>query len=199
MIPEIPCPIILASRSPRRIELLQKAGFSFRVEPAAISEPRPQPGEAPIDYARDLALKKAQAIGKRNSEALVIGADTIVVVDNQILGKPESTEDAFRMLGLLSNRWHSVTTAYCMVRECEKFKFISEETTKVHFRELLVPEIEHYIATGGPFDKAGGYGIQDYSAIFVDAIEGCFYNVVGLPLTHFVESLKIVSRQICRA
>jgi len=199
MIPTFPYPLILASQSPRRIELLNKIGLEFTVQPANIPEPAASPNQNPIEYAQGLALGKARAISKIFPDHLVIGADTVVVVGEQILGKPENDIDARQMLNLLSNRWHSVTTAYAIVSTNHAFEHVSHQTTRVHFRAVDASEISHYIKTGSPFDKAGAYGIQDYSAIFVDAIDGCFYNVVGLPLSHFVESLKFVSGQLRRA
>lgn len=199
MIPSFSCPIILASQSPRRIELLHKIGLEFTVHPANVPEPPPLAGQSHVDYAQSLALDKAQYISRLFPDSLVIGADTVVVADEHILGKPTSEADAREMLKLLADRWHTVTTAYAIARNSDSFQYLSHQSTKVHFRALEPAEITHYINTGGPFDKAGAYGIQDYSAIFVDAIDGCFYNVVGLPLSHFVESLKIVSEQLHRA
>lgn len=199
MIPTFACPVTLASQSPRRIELLHKIGLEFSVQPAGIPEPPPAAGQNPIDYVQKMALTKARKVAQELTDHLVIGADTVVVVEDQILGKPTTDSDARRMLNLLANRWHAVTTAYAMVKQDSHFEYFSQQTTRVHFRALTPHEIEHYINTGSPFDKAGAYGIQDYSAIFVDAIDGCFYNVVGLPLSHFVDSLKIVSDQLSSA
>lgn len=199
MIPTFPCPIALASQSPRRIELLHKIGLEFTVHPAGIPEPPPSPGQNPIDYAQKMAFMKARKVAEELPDHLVVGADTVVVVGDKILGKPVTDSDTRDMLNLLANRWHAVTTAYAMVKHDQQFEYGSQQTTRVHFRALSTAEIEYYINTGSPFDKAGAYGIQDYSAIFVDAIDGCFYNVVGLPLSHLVDALKIVSDQLSSA
>ncbi|MCF7800501.1 MAG: Maf family protein [Candidatus Marinimicrobia bacterium] len=199
MIPTFTCPITLASQSPRRIELLHKIGLEFSVHPAGVPEPPAVPGENPLEYAQKMALMKARKVADELPDHLVIGADTVVVVAENILGKPATDDEAREMLNLLANRWHLVTTAYAMVKQDQQFEFAHQQTTRVHFRALSTAEIEHYINTGSPFDKAGAYGIQDYSAIFVDAIDGCFYNVVGLPLSHLVDSLIIVSDQLSSA
>ncbi|MCF7796593.1 MAG: Maf family protein [Candidatus Marinimicrobia bacterium] len=189
----------LASQSPRRIELLHKIGLEFTVHPAGIPEPPPSPGQNPLTYALEMARIKARKVANDLPDHLVIGADTVVVAGDQILGKPATDVLAREMLNLLSDCWHSVSTAYVMIKKDQQFEFAGQQTTRVHFRAISASEIEYYISTGSPFDKAGGYGIQDYSAIFVDAIDGCFYNVVGLPLSHLVGSLKIVSERLSSA
>ena len=195
--------LILASASPRRAELLRNAGIPFVVQPAEIDESR-RPGEAPITYAERLAAEKARAVAAKNPEALVLGADTIVTVDRQVLGKPRDAEDAARMLRLLSGREHQVTTAVCLIGppQVSSFKFrvssvksetgdlkpetafeaVRQETTQVFFRPITEQDIGWYVATGEPMDKAGAYGIQGGASRWIERIVGCYFNVVGLPV-----------------
>ena len=186
--------LILASASPRRRTLLKQIGLTFQTFASHVEEP-PFNGDNPAEYAVELAHSKAREVSHKFPEALVLGADTIVVIKNQVLGKPMDHDAALRMLQLLSGNYHEVITAYSLQH---KDKGIQEDhfvSTRVHFKQLRDDEIEKYIATGSPFDKAGSYGIQDYSSIFVDHIEGCFYNVVGLPLADFNSKLiNLLSR-----
>jgi septum formation protein len=183
-------PFILASNSPRRRELLQNAGFQFDVRPSGIAEAR-LPDESPEDFARRLARDKALDVA-RQSEAgrLVLGADTVVSVNGDILEKPVDAADAARMLRKLSGRIHRVITAVCLVRAPESVLAWRNETTSVTFRKLIKEEIEAYVASGEPFDKAGGYAIQGLASCFVPRIEGCYFNVVGLPIPMVYEMMK---------
>ena len=173
--------LILASASPRRRELLAQAGFSFEVMPAHINEDL-HPGEDPIDYVVRLAREKAEAVYAqiRNTEAIVLGADTTVTLDGHILAKPEDAEDAGRMLRLLSGRTHRVITGVAIASASGVE--VAAEVTGVQFLTLNDEEIAAYIAAGEPMDKAGAYGIQGYAAKWIPRIEGCYFNVVGLPL-----------------
>lgn len=178
--------LILASASPRRRELLTQAGFDFEVHPAHIPED-PLPGEEPIAYVTRLAREKAQAVFTRLAQApaagndlAVLGADTTVTLDNEILGKPEDAADAARMLRLLSGRSHRVITGVALVTA--KSTEVAAEVTAVRFLTLSEAEIEAYVATGEPMDKAGAYAIQGRAARWIPRIEGCYFNVVGLPL-----------------
>jgi len=182
---------ILASASPRRKLLLEQIGLAFRVVPSLMHEP-PCEGQDPVEYASTLAILKAREISDQYPDSLVIGADTIVVIGDTVLGKPEDADSARQMLGLLSGRNHQVITAYSFLWKAGQVEEVHHVLTQVHFKELSHHEIEHYIASGAPLDKAGGYGIQDYSSIFVDQIEGCFYNVVGLPISDLYENLNIL-------
>jgi septum formation protein len=180
--------IILASASPRRQELLRSAGISFTVQPADIKE-TPLPGEAPRECAERLAREKALAVSRKNPGQWVLGADTIVVVDEAILGKPRDDEDAARMLRLLSGRTHAVITGVCVVEPvgggqgsvAGKIN-ISSETTLVTFCGMSDEEIREYVATGEPMDKAGAYAIQGMASRWIPRIEGDYSNVVGLPV-----------------
>jgi len=178
--------LILASSSPRRSQLLQLAGFDFVVEAADIDE-RIQPGEAPATYVQRLALEKAQAVWERRKSddkpddpLVVLGADTTVVCDGTILGKPIDQADARRMLTMLAGRTHQVLTGIAAVSHRG---LVSEvEITQVFFDLIDEEELTHYIASGEPMDKAGAYGIQGYAARWIPRIEGCFFNVMGLPI-----------------
>jgi nucleoside triphosphate pyrophosphatase len=169
--------LILASSSPRRAELLRAAGIEFKVLPTDIDETR-LPGETPREYVLRLSRSKALAVAR--SDELVLGADTTVVIDDEIEGKPGDTVDARRMLRALSGRWHEVLTAITLVRGNQLLSDI--ESTRVKFAELNEAEIDWYISTGEPLDKAGAYGIQGYGSRFVERIEGSYSNVVGLPV-----------------
>jgi septum formation protein len=175
--------LVLASARPRRRELLTQAGFSFNVHPAHIPED-PYPHEDPIAYVTRLARQKAEAVytqlASTESGLEVLGADTTVTLDNHLLGKPEDAEDAARMLRLLSGRTHRVITGVALVTSSRTE--VSAEVTAVQFLTLSEAEIQHYIATGEPMDKAGAYAIQGYAARWIPRIHGCYFNVVGLPI-----------------
>jgi septum formation protein len=176
--------LILASSSPRRSELLRLAGLDFTVEPADIDE-RVQEGESPAKYVQRLAMEKAQAVWEHhaaeNREDLrVLGADTTVVCDGVILGKPVDQADARRMLEKLAGRTHQVLTGIAVVSQRGLFSEV--DITQVFFDLIGEKEMVHYLASGEPMDKAGAYGIQGYAARWIPRIEGCFFNVMGLPL-----------------
>jgi len=173
--------LILASASPRRRELLTQAGFLFTVRPANIPED-PLPGEDPAAYVARLARQKAQAVfdDAADPEVLVLGADTTVTLDDQILGKPADADDARRMLRMLSGRTHRVITGVALVSAGAAQ--VAAEATSVRFLTLSDTEIDSYIATGEPMDKAGAYAIQGRAARWIPRVEGCYFNVVGLPL-----------------
>ena len=182
--------LILASNSPRRRELLQNAGFEFEVRPSGIEETR-LPGESPEDFTRRLALDKALDVARQASTgSLVLGADTVVAINGEILEKPADAEDAARMLRTLSGRTHRVITGVCLVRAPENVLACKHETTSVTFRSLTEDEIGSYVSSGEPFDKAGGYAIQGLASRFVTRIEGCYFNVVGLPIPLVYEMVK---------
>ncbi len=174
-------PLILASKSPRRRYLLRKAGLAVTVVPSRIDE-ETLPVSAPETYARRLAHAKATEVSTRYPESWVIGADTIVLIDGIILGKPESHEDARKMLERLSGKIHQVLTGYAIC--CRQKNRVFSETirTDVRFKTLSPEEIEWYIQTKEPFDKAGGYAIQGIGAFMVKSINGSYTNVVGLPV-----------------
>ena len=182
-------PIILASASPRRAELLKKIGLEFTVQPSAAPEDDLWHC-SPQEMVRQLAVRKARAIADKQARALVIGADTTVVLGEHILGKPATPSQAREMLALLSGRTHEVYTSFAIIETPSQRMLGDIEKTEVTFRHLGPREIAAYIASGEALDKAGAYGIQDFSAIFAERINGCFYNVVGFPLTRFYLALQ---------
>ena len=183
-------PLILASQSPRRKKLLKQIGLKFRVIPSHVSELLSR-NETPGDNAKRIAIDKASDVAARLKKGIVIGADTIVVLDHHVLGKPSSKDDAKRMLKLLSGREHSVFTGFALIDVESKKRVAGVEETKVRFRNLDEKEIISYVESGSPMDKAGSYGIQDdYGAVFVERVNGCFYNVVGFPLSRFYSTLQ---------
>lgn len=186
-----PLRVILASQSPRRRDLLTLVGIVHEVAPAYVDE-SVHPGEAPALYTERLARAKAHAIAVRDTDALVIGSDTTVVIEGDILGKPEDAADAIRMVRLLSGRTHQVVTAVAI---CYRGQMLSGvEEVSVTFRALTERAIAAYVATGEPMDKAGGYGIQGFGATIVERIDGDFFAVMGLPLGTLValcQSLNI--------
>lgn len=178
--------LILASGSPRRRELLAQAGFAFEVQAADIDETE-HSSEAPEEYVRRLAHEKAQAIAARNPDAVVLGADTTVAIDSELLGKPADRADAERMLRLLSGRAHQVHTGLGVISGSGAR--IHVETTTVFFRAITDDELRAYLNSGDAMDKAGAYGIQGYAARWIPRIEGDYFNVVGLPIAAVVELL----------
>jgi nucleoside triphosphate pyrophosphatase len=180
--------IILASASPRRRELLRQIGLDFTVDPADVDE-RVLPGEAPESYAVRVALEKARVAAQRAEKGIVIAADTIVVLDNAILGKPVDHEDAESMLTLLSGKTHQVLTGMAIMDSAAEKIVTRTSCTSVLFRTLSPEEIKWYVSTGEPLDKAGAYGIQGKGSLFISRIEGCYFNVVGLPLSLLGEML----------
>lgn len=171
--------LILASASPRRAALLSAAGIPFRVEAVDVDE-TPWPGEAPAAYVERLAIEKARAIVCRDPGTLVLAADTTVVVEEQILGKPADDRDAARMLELLSGREHEVLTGVALRRGAELLTHV--ERSEVRFLQLRPDEVAWYVSTGEPHDKAGGYAIQGLGSRFVEHIRGSYSNIVGLPV-----------------
>jgi nucleoside triphosphate pyrophosphatase len=182
--------LILASSSPRRAEILRNAGISFSVLTSAIDE-TPVPGELPVDLVLRLANAKAELVTARAvGPAIVIAADTTVTLDGKILGKPRSSDDARHMLEQLSGRTHSVLTGVSLIRLPDAAHVEFVEATLVHFNPLGSEEISAYLSTGEPFDKAGAYAIQGRAARYIPRIEGCYFNVVGLPLARVIAALE---------
>jgi len=181
--------MILASGSPRRRELLAQAGYAFTVQAADIDESI-RGGEEPEEYVRRLALEKAQAVAEREPDAVVIGSDTTVVLDGAILGKPVDAVEARAMLERLSGRVHQVHTGIAAVSAGSVHAVSHVETTHVTFGVIPEAELEHYLATGDSLDKAGAYGIQGYAARWIPRIDGCYFNVMGLPVAATVALLE---------
>jgi len=174
--------LILASKSPRRADILRSVGWEFEAVDAEVDETRLDSEDA-VSYVKRLAKAKADAVAKKVKRGLVLGADTVVVIDNQILGQPRTQEDARRMLRMLSNRWHHVLTGVALVRASMTAPALVEhQTTRVLFAELTPQQIEWYVETEEPAGKAGAYAIQGRAALFINGIQGDYFNVVGLPV-----------------
>jgi septum formation protein len=180
--------IILASKSPRRRYLLEQAGLEFSVIPSGINEDLVST-DSPESYAKRLAEYKAKDVSRTHPDSWVIGADTIVFIDNTILGKPGSPDEARKMLRRLSAKIHQVITGYCICCKAKNRFFSDSIKTDVLFKELTDDEIQWYIHTGEPFDKAGSYAIQGLGTFLVKRIDGSYTNVVGLPVCEIVEFL----------
>ena len=173
--------LILASGSPRRKELLHILGLDFEVIPSLGEETTTE--KDPVKLATSLAIEKAREVAGRVQEGIVLGADTIGTIEGTILGKPKSKEEAVEMLSLLNGRKHQVITGIALIDAASKKILADFEVTQVLFRELTGDEILNYVKTGEPLDKAGAYGIQGMGAVLIEKICGCYFNVVGLPLT----------------
>lgn len=171
--------LILASSSPRRRELLRAAEIPFTAEPADVPE-QIRPGESPRAFCERLAFEKANAISSKRPDCFVLGADTIVVVDEHVLGKPADAEDANRMLRLISGRSHQVMTGVCLLGP--GIRDVRTETTEVFVMNIPDQEIDDYVAHEEPTDKAGAYAIQGIASRWIPRIDGCYFNVVGLPV-----------------
>lgn len=185
--------IILASASPRRRELLSLAEIKFDLCIKNVDETIPE-GMSPEQAAEHTAMKKAMAVAAVNEEAIVLGADTIVVLDGEILAKPKDKEDAYAMLRKLSGREHQVITGVCLALGKQKNVFHCVSTVK--FYELSETEIRHYVLTGEPMDKAGAYGIQGKGCTLVEHIEGDYFNIVGLPVSRVVREIKKMEKSL---
>ena len=182
--------IILASKSPRRETILSRLNHPFEIIDPNLDESILSTSIIPTEYCKILAKFKAQKVGKQYPEALTIGSDTIVVIKNNILNKPKDKLDAQKMLKMLCGHTHLVITGVCLYFKQKNISYCFSETTKVTFRKINKQEILHYIKYFKPYDKSGAYGIQDWSAIFVKKIDGCYDNVVGFPLSRFYYELK---------
>jgi len=174
-------PLVLASGSPRRSEILRAVGWPFEAQPADVDESL-RAGESPEDYVVRLAREKAVAVASQRLFGLVLGADTTVVIDGQVVGKPSDEADARRMLRALSERWHEVLTGVALVRAESGRVVTGLERTRVRFAATSEEEVEWHVRTGHVLDKAGAYAIQGRAALFIQAIEGDYWNVVGLPV-----------------
>ena len=180
-----PPSLILASQSPRRRDLLRQIGLRFHIIPSTVDETIVD-DVAPEEHVRILAERKARDVAFKLPSGIILGADTIVVIDGEILTKPSSEDDAVRMLQRLSGQRHEVFTGFSLIEMPSWRRVTRFERTVVWFRKLATEEILAYVKSGSPMDKAGGYGIQDdFGAVFVNRVDGDFYNVVGLPLSNF--------------
>lgn len=185
--------IILASASPRRRELLRNMGLDFSIIVSDADEDTVDVSVPPEIYVQELALLKATATAKRvldRKKALIISADTVVVYDNKVLGKPKDEEEAKAMLKMLSGKIHQVYTGFCVLRMKDAMTVCKSVCTHVRFKNLTDEKIAKYVATKEPMDKAGAYGIQGLGAMLIDAIQGDYFNVVGLPVSELAEVLE---------
>ncbi|MGI6486640.1 MAG: Maf family protein [Tepidanaerobacteraceae bacterium] len=187
--------IVLASASPRRRQLLSSLGLDITVVPSCHEERITSKGVI-SSIVMDMAEQKAQSVADRYPDSIVIGADTIVVIDGKILGKPSAKDEAAQMLESLSGRWHSVFTGIALINMQSDTLLKDFEQSNVKFKHLSELEIKKYIETGEPMDKAGAYGIQGIGALLVEKIEGCYYNIVGLPLFKLNQMLSRFNAQI---
>ena len=196
---EIEAMLILASASPRRAELLRNAGIEFVAQPANVAEVRRE-GEPAVEFARRIAAEKARAVAVSRPDDVGLGADTVVLIagaeppQQQVLGKPRDASDAFAMLRLLSGGWHEVITGVCVIvpnsASGKSVEHVAHETTRVQFDSVSDDDIRAYIATGEPMDKAGAYAIQGRASRWIPRIEGCYFNVVGLPVSLVCRMLR---------
>lgn len=181
---------ILASASPRRQELFRLLELNFRVQPSDVEEIHDEI-LSPEDLVKSLSLQKAQNVANKVSENLaVVGADTIVYLENKVLGKPENETEAKKMLRSLSGKTHKVFTGFTILHKADQIEVSEAVATEVKFKELSDLEIDSYIKTKEPMDKAGAYGIQGFGSILVEKVNGCYFNVMGFPLNRFYEVLK---------
>ena len=187
---------ILASTSPRRAEILRNAGFAFEVFPAEIDESRSPREDAPIYVWRLAEMKARTAMSRLRADhrkdcTVIVAADTVVAIEGDVLGKPRSAEEARTMLRRLSGKWHEVFTGLAVLLRCSSDQMnVGVEKTRVEFVQLSESEIEEYIQSGEPFDKAGAYAIQGEGGKFIRRIEGCYFNVMGLPLARLYALLR---------
>ena len=195
MSPPATSKLILASASPRRQQLLTQVGIPFAIEPANIDE-RTTPGEAPQDYVLRMAYEKAQRVAQQRPSAFVLGADTIVTIDHQILGKPRDLAEARRMLRSLSGRTHAVMTGLALLHHDRGIVQRDAVSTSVRFRHLSEHDIETYVTIAQPLDKAGAYAIQDSACAFVESFDGCYTNVVGLPVQRTADLMRAAGMDI---
>ncbi len=186
-------PIYLASKSPRRRKLLKLFNIKFKAISVDLDE-KIKPKEKPVDAVKRIASEKLEAAAIELKKGLIITADTVVVIDNKIIGKPKDKADAKKILKKLSGNTHEVFTGFALYNSKTGKKIVDYERTKVTFRKLKDAEIDEYIKSGSPMDKAGAYGIQDdFGAVFIEKINGCYYNVVGLPLSKLYKRLMEIT------
>jgi len=181
--------LVLASSSPRRIELLKQIGFDFEVIPAHIEEEKVI-NLNPDELVKKIAVEKVISVSRKVRNSIVIGADTLVYAENKILGKPGTEKEALDMLLLLSNKWHKVYSGIAVLDTETQKLIVDVEESSVKFKGISEKEARNYIQTGEPMDKAGAYAIQGKGAVFIERIEGCYYNIVGLPLFKLVKLLE---------
>ncbi|MCL5289651.1 MAG: Maf family protein [Bacillota bacterium] len=188
-------PIILASASPRRQELLKNLGLEFKIEASEVDETLDETMSA-AQQVEELAERKASVVAAQNTRGLVIGADTLVVLGGKPLGKPADREEAIQMLGSLQGRSHEVFTGLAVIDAATGRSIVTHQATAVRFKPLSLEQIQRYVATGEPYDKAGAYAVQGKASVFIDSIRGCYFNVVGLPVAKLADALRTFGVEI---
>lgn len=188
-------PIVLASASPRRQELLANLGLHFEVKISDVDESLDEQ-IPPAQQVEQLAERKARAVAAQLKQGLVIGADTLVTLNNQVLGKPKDRQEAIEMIKQLQGRSHEVYTGLAVIDAATDKAVITHQATAVRFKSLTMEQIERYVDTGEPYDKAGAYAVQGKASVFIDSIRGCYFNVVGLPVAKLADVLKVFGVEI---
>ena len=183
-------PIILASASPRRQELLANLGLPFEIKVSDVDESMDEQ-MSPAQQVEQLAERKATAVAAQLNQGLVIGADTLVVLNQSVLGKPADRQEAIEMIKRLQGRSHEVFTGLAVIDAATGKTVVTHQATAVRFKPMTVEQIERYVDTGEPYDKAGAYAVQGKASIFIDSIRGCYFNVVGLPVAKLADVLKL--------
>ncbi|SHK61071.1 Maf family protein [Desulforamulus aeronauticus] len=188
-------PIILASASPRRQELLASLGLSFEIKISDVDESMDEQ-MSPVQQVEQLAERKARAVAAQLNQGLVIGADTLVVLNQSVLGKPADRQEAMEMIERLQGRSHEVFTGLAVMDVATGKTVVTHQVTAVRFKPMTAEEIERYVDTGESYDKAGAYAVQGKASIFIDSIRGCYFNIVGLPVAKLADVLKLFGVQI---
>ena len=188
-------PIILASASPRRQELLASLGLSFEIKISDVDESMDEQ-LSPAQQVEQLAERKATAVAAQLNQGLVIGADTLVVLNQSVLGKPADRQEAMEMIKRLQGRSHEVFTGLAVIDAATDKTVVTHQVTAVRFKPMTAEEIERYVDTGESYDKAGAYAVQGKASIFIDSIRGCYFNIVGLPVAKLADVLKLFGVQI---
>lgn len=188
-------PIILASASPRRQELLSNLGLEFDVEVSEVDETLDETMSA-AQQVEELAERKASVVAAQNTRGLIIGADTLVILGGKPLGKPADREEAIQMLNSLQGRSHEVFTGLAVIDASTGQSVVTHQATAVRFKPLSLEQIQRYVDTGEPYDKAGAYAVQGKASVFIDSIRGCYFNVVGLPVAKLADALRTFGVEI---
>lgn len=188
-------PIILASASPRRKELLANLGLNFKIKVSQVDETM-EGDIPPAQQVEKLAERKAAAVASETAEGLVIGADTLVVFAGKPLGKPANRQEAVHMINELQGKSHEVLTGLAVIDAATGQSVVTHQTTAVHFKPMTREQVERYVSTGEPYDKAGAYAVQGKASIFIESIQGCYFNVVGLPVSKLADALRVFGVEI---
>ncbi len=188
-------PLILASASPRRKELLANLGLNIKIKVSQVDETMEE-DIPPAQQVEKLAERKAAAVASETAEGLVIGADTLVVLAGKPLGKPANRQEAVQMINELQGKSHEVLTGLAVIDAATGQSVVTHQTTAVHFKPMTREQVERYVSTGEPYDKAGAYAVQGKASIFIESIQGCYFNVVGLPVSKLADALRVFGVEI---